>query len=89
MGRRATGYRELHVLHRRFRGFPGNRRSSTGRASVPLASMPPFIYFLVLLSVSLAAVTGLRLALIRTGRQIQKHVGFSDRALTHIAVTFH
>src|SRR5215217_1730254 len=43
--------------------------------------------FLVLLSVSLAAVIGLRLALLRTGRHIQKHVGFSDTALTDIAVT--
>ena len=49
--------------------------------------MPPFIYFLVLLSVSLAAVIGLRLTLLRTGRHIQKHVGFSDTALTDIAVT--
>ena len=46
--------------------------------------MPPFIYFLVLLSVSLAAVIGLRLTLLRTGRHIQKHVGFSDTALTDI-----
>ncbi len=46
--------------------------------------MPSFIYFLVLLSVSLAA---LRLTLLRTGRHIQKHVGFSDTALTDIAVT--
>ena len=49
--------------------------------------MPPFIYFLVLLSVSLAAVIGLRLTLLRTARHIQKHVGFSDTALTDIAVT--
>ena len=47
--------------------------------------MPPFIYFLVLLSVSLAAVIGLRLTLLRTGRHIQKHVGLSDTALTDIA----
>ena len=52
--------------------------------------MPPFIYFLVLLSVSLAAVIGLRLTLLRTGRHIQKHVGLSDTALNghsrHVAI---
>ena len=51
--------------------------------------MPPFIYFLVLLSVSLAAVIGLRLALLRTGRHIQKHVGLSDTALTEHSRPYH
>ena len=49
--------------------------------------MPPFIYFFSPTQCEFGAVIGLRLTLLRTGRHIQKHVGFSDTALTDIAVT--
>jgi hypothetical protein len=44
--------------------------------------MPSFVYFVILLGISLAATLALRVLLLRTGRQLQKRIGFSDAALT-------
>src|SRR5215203_1824827 len=49
--------------------------------------MPPFIYFLVLLSVSLAAVIGLRLALLRTGPEARRVLGYGAYGHSrHVAI---
>ena len=49
--------------------------------------MPPFTYFLVLLAFTLAMMFVLRLALLWSGRRLQKRIGFSDTALTDLAIT--
>jgi len=50
-------------------------------------AMPPFTSFLILVGLSLSAVLVLRFALLRTGRHLQRHVGFSDTALTDLVIT--
>jgi hypothetical protein len=49
--------------------------------------MPSFTYFALLLGVTLLSVLALRVTLLWSGRRLQKRLGFSDTALTDLAIT--
>lgn len=49
--------------------------------------MGPFRFFLVLVAADLLFVLALRVVLLWTGRWLQRRIGFSDFALTDIAIT--
>ena len=49
--------------------------------------MGPFGLFVVLVAADLLIVLALRILLLWTGRRLQKRIGFSDFALTDMAIT--